>query len=239
MNRPRGNLHTLFSFSLLALASGMAAYAPRAPLALVAAGLLAWASALSLRRAWRVHILGAMLLCLGATTTAGAGAALVDALHRGAPRQLTPEQWDAVWDGVAMDLDLSADDLVEAYDYARYDFEFAATFSYYEGRADAKRDLASGILRLHAYGLPAWSAEEYDRIFLEEYGVEHEWVAGCVVTTRLVEHARGYNEVMSAAIEQRFGADIFDRVEARARTEERARVEAYRAQARRIDPTDY
>ncbi len=51
--------------------------------------------------------------------------------------------------------------------------------------------------------------EEYARLLKERYGVELNYVAGCVVTEELVGYADGYNSTSKQLLEQKYGKDIF------------------------------
>jgi len=73
------------------------------------------------------------------------------------------------------------------------------------GRAEARRDIANGKLRLRGYGYPDSSTPEFFTQAKEKFGVEFHAVAGCVVRPGLVERVAGYNEVMQAEIDRRFG----------------------------------
>ena len=87
---------------------------------------------------------------------------------------------------------------------ASVDVPLPESDAYWRGRADAVGDLAAGRWRLLTYGYPEPSREVY-QMALRRDGIELEAVAGCVVSTDLVEHARGYNEVMEAAIGRLLG----------------------------------
>lgn len=73
------------------------------------------------------------------------------------------------------------------------------------GRAEARRDIANGKLRLRGYGYPDSSTPEFFTQAKEKFGVEFHAVAGCVVRPGLVDRVAGYNEVMQAEIDRRFG----------------------------------
>jgi len=77
-----------------------------------------------------------------------------------------------------------------------------------KGRADARKDLQAGKLAVEVMGPPPpmWM-DAYQRLAKERYGIEHRWVAGCMVGSRVMGHADGYNEIMEAEIERRFGKD--------------------------------
>jgi hypothetical protein len=90
----------------------------------------------------------------------------------------------------------------------------------HSGRKDARRDLAAGILAQERYGLPALglnedhsqivlTPEEYAQFLSERYGVQLRTVAGCIAGERVRGHAEGYNEVMDAEIERRYGTNFW------------------------------
>ena len=79
--------------------------------------------------------------------------------------------------------------------------------AYYDGKADAYLDLMRGNYQTRAFG--HLGANPLRDLLARKYGVGQEVVAGCVVTHEGAEEARGYNEVMEAAVEGRFGKDIF------------------------------
>lgn len=81
MSKARGRRFSILSFSSLALAAGIAVYAVvgHAPWLLALAAHLACLSALALAEAWRVRVTGALLLCLGATTTVATATTLLEA----------------------------------------------------------------------------------------------------------------------------------------------------------------
>ena len=78
------------------------------------------------------------------------------------------------------------------------------------GRADAQQDLAKDVLAKERFGLPVVCINEYSELLRERYRIELRPVAGCVVNSRILAHARGYNGVMGAEIERRFGTNIWD-----------------------------
>jgi hypothetical protein len=82
-----------------------------------------------------------------------------------------------------------------------------------EGKAEADRDIKAGVLRIKIYGLPGPGEAEYQQLLKERLGVELARVAGCCVTVDLTESVRGYNERMTAMIEQRFGQGALTRIE--------------------------
>ncbi|OYW35423.1 MAG: hypothetical protein B7Z42_14700, partial [Brevundimonas sp. 12-68-7] len=78
-----------------------------------------------------------------------------------------------------------------------------------KGRADARKDLRAGKLRLETMGLlPApWERTNED-LLKERYGIQYSRVAGCVVSDELIGHAKGYNQIMTAEIHRKFGDDV-------------------------------
>ena len=90
-----------------------------------------------------------------------------------------------------------------------------------EGRADAERDLATGVLCLKTYGLPASWAVDYDRLMERRMGVRIQPVAGCLVDSKLRRYVAGYNGVMEQEIAKRFGPGARDAIVAEAQKESR------------------
>ncbi|PCC66503.1 hypothetical protein SAMN02745121_00768 [Nannocystis exedens] len=90
--------------------------------------------------------------------------------------------------------------------------ESLAAAAYEDGKRAAQSAITQNQLGLETFGYPARCRREYSRILWEKYKVVLREVAGCVVDETIVEHARGYNEVMEAEIVRRHGADVFEKV---------------------------
>jgi hypothetical protein len=73
---------------------------------------------------------------------------------------------------------------------------------YEAGQAEARRDLRLGLLRLKGYGLASRPSKRYTEGSQTPVEVPVQTVAGCVVTEDLIQHVRGYNEVMEAEIQR-------------------------------------
>jgi len=88
-----------------------------------------------------------------------------------------------------------------------------------EGRSDAERDIAAGVLRLKTYGLyrPVPWRVEYERLMKERLRVELEPVPGCDVDDHLRRSAEGYNRRMEQEISKRFGSGAHDAILTEAR----------------------
>ncbi len=82
-----------------------------------------------------------------------------------------------------------------------------------QGRADALKELAQGTLALETMGLPPVSRGAYIDLLKQRHGIQLRAVAGCLVTPSLTGHARGFNEVMLAEIQKRFGPDALEKAE--------------------------
>jgi hypothetical protein len=65
---------------------------------------------------------------------------------------------------------------------------------------------------LEVFGYPAGCRAAYARLLHDRYRVTMNAVAGCVVNTWILEHARCYNEEMTAEIERRHGKDALDEI---------------------------
>jgi hypothetical protein len=85
------------------------------------------------------------------------------------------------------------------------------------GRADATSDVSKGVLRVPMFGLPPEWSSDFNRILAEKYKVERYGLGGCLVSESLTEYARGYSEISRHAIEQKFGANFFNEVQAEAK----------------------
>jgi hypothetical protein len=81
--------------------------------------------------------------------------------------------------------------------------------AYYAGRFHARYDLMRGKYQVRVYGLRGGDGAPYWALLRKRYGIEEAVVGSCVVTEGVAEEARGYNEVMGAALMSRFGEDIF------------------------------
>jgi len=94
--------------------------------------------------------------------------------------------------------------------------EAAALPPYEQGKQDALAAIERDELAIETFGYPARCRHAYARVLADTYKVRLREVAGCVVDSTILEHARGYNEVMQAEIERRYGADAFERAAAAA-----------------------
>ena len=78
---------------------------------------------------------------------------------------------------------------------------------YQQGALDARADIINSTPRYLVYGL-----QKDGRAFFAEmqrtYGVTVDAVAGCVVDQKIIDHARGYNEVMLAHLNEKYGEDV-------------------------------
>jgi len=80
----------------------------------------------------------------------------------------------------------------------------------FKGMIDAKVDFASGKLRIESYGLASGWSRDYKLILKEKYGIEHDSVAGCLVSPWITGHAKAYNKEMKEKIKERYGDSIFE-----------------------------
>jgi hypothetical protein len=82
--------------------------------------------------------------------------------------------------------------------------------AYMRGRADAKKDAKAGRLVLEAFGFGTFTAAapNFSDDALKECGIEINHTAGCVVDSRIVGHAHGYNGVMIDEIKRRCGTVV-------------------------------
>ena len=89
----------------------------------------------------------------------------------------------------------------------------AAIKSFNKGKLAARRDLAKGKLKIKSFGFPDGYQYCYGQILTNDYGIELDWVAGCVVWPSLANEVSGYNSVMEPAIDRKFGKGTLGRVE--------------------------
>jgi hypothetical protein len=80
---------------------------------------------------------------------------------------------------------------------------------YRDGRKEAENYVRSGQLTREEIGMP--EPEEYYRILRDRYQIEPRRM-GDIVTTRMIGHARGYNDVSDPLIERKFGDDVISAV---------------------------
>jgi hypothetical protein len=80
-----------------------------------------------------------------------------------------------------------------------------------QGQADALKEIAEGRLALETMGLPAVWRGTYMDLLKERHGIQLRAVAGCIVNSSITGHARGFNEIMTAEIAKRYGADALDK----------------------------
>jgi len=85
------------------------------------------------------------------------------------------------------------------------------TTPYERGQLQAASDLRHGVATLRTYGYPAASRRAYAKLLYKRFGVRLDAVAGCVVSTALIETARGYNKVVSQAIARLYGPNALKR----------------------------
>jgi hypothetical protein len=79
---------------------------------------------------------------------------------------------------------------------------------YQQGRLLANLDLRFARYRVMAFGPPSPGGVEYATLLQSRYGVELEG-KGCVVTNRVLDFIRGYNDVSVPEIEAVFEKNIF------------------------------
>lgn len=78
------------------------------------------------------------------------------------------------------------------------------------GRAAARRDIEANVLQLKLWGLRPFAGIYED--LLQARGITATRVAGCVVSQPQLGSWQGYNDVMTAEIERRFGKNFFDEI---------------------------
>ena len=86
------------------------------------------------------------------------------------------------------------------------------------GRSEAAQDVAEGKFVIKGWGLLEFKVndiptrtEVYEGLLLRKYKISFEWVAGCLIPDELLSYVTAYNEVSKAAIEAKFGKDVFEK----------------------------
>lgn len=82
--------------------------------------------------------------------------------------------------------------------------------SYGSGRLDASKAAKTGRLNLEAFGFGTVTpgAPNFSESVLKQYQIEITHVAGCVIDTAIVGHAKGYNDRMLDEIRRRCGDSV-------------------------------
>ena len=91
--------------------------------------------------------------------------------------------------------------------YAGSAQEMAEAFK--AGEADAKGDVAKGILKIKYWGMLQYYGIE--KLFKEKYNIELVNVSGYFVSMKEDQYIRGYNSVSKKAIQDKYGKDFFDK----------------------------
>jgi hypothetical protein len=78
------------------------------------------------------------------------------------------------------------------------------------GELVARYDISRGYYEVQGYGLPDPWRPEYARLLQARYGVKFRTVALCIVSRTLVAYADSYDTVSIAAINRKFGHDVFE-----------------------------
>jgi hypothetical protein len=76
------------------------------------------------------------------------------------------------------------------------------------GNLQARYDVARGHYKVLQYGLPTLGFSEYRALLLRRYGVDVQ-PKGCVLTELSGPYSGSYNRVAVAAINKKFGHDVF------------------------------
>jgi hypothetical protein len=92
----------------------------------------------------------------------------------------------------------------------------AAKRSFLKGRLAAKKDLKKGQLGYKAYGMIDSETSYFIGIMQNNYGINVDWVAGCIVMPWEENAAAGYNSVMVPIIERKYGKGIWSEAGRRA-----------------------
>jgi hypothetical protein len=77
------------------------------------------------------------------------------------------------------------------------------------GRLSARFDVWRGHYGVLLYGLPGPWRPEYAKLLRERYGIEIDTIALCIVSETSRAYADSYNQVSAAAVNRKFGHDVF------------------------------
>jgi len=78
------------------------------------------------------------------------------------------------------------------------------------GEFVARYDISRGHYEVQGYGSPVPWRPEYAQLLQERYGVKFRTVAFCIVSKTLVAYVDSYDAVSTAAINSKFGHDVFE-----------------------------
>src|SRR5579863_2337940 len=84
-----------------------------------------------------------------------------------------------------------------------------SSWSFLRGMFVASFDAMRGHYKELGAGLTSDALPEYVRLLQARYGIEHDELAGCVLSDSMSAYIRGYNTVSVAAAKRKFGPDVF------------------------------
>jgi hypothetical protein len=82
-----------------------------------------------------------------------------------------------------------------------------------KAREMAKTDFAQNIYRIFVAGKPATGKIASEEYLTHKYGVQITSIAGCIISEGIAGAKDGYNSVMKALLNRKFGHDIFKEAE--------------------------
>jgi hypothetical protein len=98
--------------------------------------------------------------------------------------------------------------------------------SFEKGKAEAIENIKNEKYVFKAWGLSSssfysWpSAEEiYNSMLKDKYQITFEWIGGCIVDEETAEYANGFNQMMTAGVETKYGIGILEKVRKQAEAE--------------------
>ncbi len=106
-----------------------------------------------------------------------------------------------------------------------------AKAAYENGRKQAQEEIARHVLAYQQFGLPAPWMPEYVALLRRDYHIDLR-LGGCVITEDALGFQQGFNEVMFAEIEKRYGQEALRRAAEEARKRYQERVSAAGAGAK-------
>ncbi len=84
-----------------------------------------------------------------------------------------------------------------------------------DGQKEAEADIAKGLLKLKACGLPSAGNSEWREVLKERFGVEVERIAGCGVSDPLLAYAEAYNVTVEHYLAVKYGATALEEAQKR------------------------
>ena len=82
---------------------------------------------------------------------------------------------------------------------------------------DFQKDNRNGSLKLKQYGAPSQLTPYYNRLLTDELGINIEIIGDGILPTDFLNYAKQYNALMTAEIQKKYGPQILQEAQRRAR----------------------